>query len=221
LQYYPIYLNITNKRCMVVGGGEVGERKAAGLLACGADVVVVSRDLTPALQGLKEEGKIGHIAADYWPGSLDGAFMVIGATDNEAVNGQIAEEARARGILANIVDDPTKGDFILPALVRQGDLTIAISTGGKSPALAKKLRSDLEALFGQEYALFLDMMGEIRQRVAELGGSAEERKQIFQALVDSELLSRMREKDRGGVGECLKCINRITGLDLDVRGKRM
>jgi precorrin-2 dehydrogenase/sirohydrochlorin ferrochelatase len=158
MRYYPIGLDILDRRCLVVGGGEVGQRKAERLLECGARVTVVGRELTPGLEGLVREGRIGHIAADYAEDHLEGAFLVIGATDDRAVNDRIFRDARRRRVLANIVDAPGRCDFILPALCRQGELVITVATGGRSPALAKKLRQELEERYGPEYETLLKIM---------------------------------------------------------------
>jgi len=215
LQYYPICLNITNKRCVVIGGGEVGARKVERLLDCGAQVVVVSLELTTFLEGLREEGRISQVAAEYAAAYLEGAYIVIGATNNDEVNSRIFADARSRGILVNIADDPLHCDFILPALVRQGDLQIAISTGGKSPALARKLREDLAPSFGPEYAKFIDLMGELRERVKAQGYTAAENKRIFDKLVHSDLLHRLREGNGAGVRECLRG---LAGPDMEFTG---
>ena len=211
--YYPIYLNITNKRCVIVGGGEVGARKAEGLLLCGARVAVLSRELAPPLEMMKQEARIEHIQADYETSYLFGAFMVIGATDSAEVNEKIASDAIGRGIMVNIVDDPVRSDFILPAVLRQGDLVISVSTGGKSPALAKKLRTELEALFGQEYAILLDVMGEVRDAQRAEGCSTEENKRIFSALVNSDLLDHIRAGNAAGVKNCLR---KVVGRDIQL-----
>ena len=201
-----------------MGGGKVGERKIERMIACGAKVAVVSRELTPQLKKQKDQGLFEHVKADYDAACLEGAFMVMGATNSDEVNRRISEDAAARGILANIADDPARGDFILPALVRQGDLQIAISTGGKSPALAKKLRHDLESSFGQEYEVFLHIIGKIRKRLASPEGHAGENKKIFTALVNSDLLCHIKEKDWRKVKEC---ILNITGLDLEITDDRV
>lgn len=213
MQYYPICLNITNKRCIVVGGGEVGARKAEGLLICGAKVTVISPNLSPLLVALKRQGGISHIAADYDAAYLEGAFLVMGATDSEAVNDRIAKDARARGILVNIADDPQRCDFMLPAVVRRGDLLAAVSTGGKSPALAKKLKKDLLALFGPEYAVLLDIMGDLRRQRLARPIPAAENKEIFTALIESDILRHIREGDKKALRECLR---QIAGADVEI-----
>ena len=215
MPYYPIYLDITNKRCIVAGGGRVGERKVERLLECGAHVVVISRELTPLLEKMKGEGRIDHIDDDYGDACLEGAFIVIGATNRDDVNKRIAREAERRGIMVNIVDDPARCDFILPSLVQRGDLVIALSTGGKSPALAKKLREDMEASFGPEYGIFLEIMGELRKAAIAGGCPSEDNKKMFELLVKSDILRLIREKNREGVRICIRD---ITGLDVDLTG---
>ena len=215
MQYYPIYLNITNKRCIVVGGGEVGERKAERLLECGAHVVVIGRALTPLLEKMKEEGRIDHIDADYDDAYLEQASVVIGATNRDDVNKRISGDAGKRGILVNIVDDPARCDFILPSLVKRGDLVIAVSTGGRSPALAKKLREDMEASFGPEYETFLEIMGNLRKVAIAGGCSPEDNKKMFELLVKSDILRLIRENNREGIRICIRD---ITGLDVELIG---
>jgi len=214
MRYYPIGLDISGRRCLVIGGGEVGERKAERLLECGARVSVVGRDLTPALAGLREEGAIDHIPAGYNPRHLAGAFLVIGATDDRAVNERIFRDARKRGVLANIVDDPDRCDFILPALCRQGELVITVATGGKSPALAKKLRQDLEERYGPEYEVLLKIMGEIRGGIIDRGQGSEENRRIFEAIVDSDILDLIRKADWKKVKAVVK---QLAGVTIDLR----
>jgi len=219
--YYPICLKITNKRCVIVGGGAVGARKAEGLIVCGARVVVFSRDLAPSLEKLKQEGLIEHVEADYEASCLSGAFMVIGATDSDEVNRTIAADAGALGIMVNIADDPGQCDFILPAVVRQGDLLISVSTGGKSPALAKQLRAELESSFGQEYAMLLDIMADVRKERMARGCAAEDNKRIFTALVNSDILDHIRAGNGPGVQACLRDVGarERESIGFDERGK--
>ena len=175
----------------------MAERKVERLLACGARVEVVGKTLTPLLAAWKGEGRIVHREADYEDSRLAGASLVIGATDNEAVNGRIARDARARGIPVNIVDDPARCDFILPSVVERGDLLIAVSTGGKSPALARKLREELEEAYGPEYAILLEILGELREKVIAAGRPSAENRERFAAVVRSEILDHIRRKEWG------------------------
>ena len=214
MKYYPVNLDMTNKRCVVVGGGDIAERKVARLLECGAQVTVVSKSLTPVLKARKKTGQMDHIDRDYEDQALDGAFMVIGATDRNDVNERISKEAMARGLLVNIVDDPDRCNFILPSLVQQGDLSIAISTGGKSPALAKKLRKELEKQYGPEYQTLLVIMGILRKRILAGDQRAADNKAVFEDLVHSDILQAIREKDRGRVNTIIRD---LTGISMDVR----
>ncbi|MBI3329226.1 MAG: bifunctional precorrin-2 dehydrogenase/sirohydrochlorin ferrochelatase [Nitrospinae bacterium] len=185
--YYPIFLDLQGKRCLVVGGGEVATRKVQGLLEAGAEVSVVSPALTETLSMLAEWGAIQHAARAFQPGDVDGCALVIGATDQSAVNAAVCEAARRQGIWVNIVDTPDACDFIAPAVVRRGALQIAISTGGKSPTLAKQIRIQLEQLYGPEYAELLTWLGEQRKRIRRLAVDAATRKAFHEQLVDMAL----------------------------------
>ena len=189
MKNYPISLvNLQDERCLVVGGGTVAERKVRSLLQVEARVTVVSPTLTVGLQQLVEEGHVEWVPREYQQGDLTGAFLVIGATDDVDTNEQVWREAVERGLLVNIVDDLARCNFIVPSLVRRGDLCLAISTGGKSPALAKRLRERLEAEFGPEYAEFVALLGDLRERVKAKYPEAEERKALWYRLVDSDII---------------------------------
>jgi precorrin-2 dehydrogenase / sirohydrochlorin ferrochelatase len=189
MRYYPVFLDLENASCLVVGGGQVGERKAKTLQSCGARVYIVSRELTPYLEEEVRQGRIELLAPDYQAGQLTGKVLVIGATDDPHLNGEIGREARERGMLCNVVDKPQECNFILPSLVSRGALTIAISTSGKSPALAKKIRQDLEEEFPEIYTMYLELLGQIRNEVLARKMSQQENQKIFQALVHSPFLS--------------------------------
>jgi precorrin-2 dehydrogenase/sirohydrochlorin ferrochelatase len=213
VRYYPLFLDITGRKCVVVGSGNVAERKVESLLACGACVEVVGKALTPILAAWKGEGRIVHREADYEDSCLSGASLVIGATDDETVNGRIAKDARTRGIPVNIVDNPARCDFILPSVVERGDLLIAVSTGGKSPALARKLREELEEAYGPEYAVLLEILGELRGKVIAAGRSSAENRECFAAVVRSEILDDIRRKEWAKVKEMIR---RLTGVEMEV-----
>jgi precorrin-2 dehydrogenase/sirohydrochlorin ferrochelatase len=213
VKYYPLFLDITDRRCVVVGGGDVAERKVGRLLDFGASVIVVGKALTPGLETMKKEGRINHIDADYDKAFINDAFLVIGATDRDDVNAEISRDGREKGILVNIVDDPDKCDFVLPSLLKQGDLLIAISTGGKSPALAKKLREDMEQLFGTEYQTLLEVMGQLREKLVVKGRSSDENRRLFEAVVHSDILQHIKDKSWEKVK---KIIYDITGEKIRV-----
>jgi len=213
VQYYPLFLDITNRKCVVVGGGDVAERKTIRLLDFGASVVVVGKKLTPVLEALRKEGRINHICADYNKTLIDGAFLAIGATERDDINASISRDGREKGILVNIVDDPDRCDFILPALFKQGNLLIAISTGGKSPALAKKLREDMEQLFGREYQTLLEVMGQLREKLVTAGRSSDENRRLFESVVRSDILEHIRDRSWEKVK---KIVFDITGERINV-----
>lgn len=160
--YYPIFLNISGRRCVVVGGGQVALRKVKALIECGADVEVISPDLCLELRRLAESREVRALNREYQSGDLRGAFVVIAATDNSDVNRKVAEEAKRNAALVNVVDDAENSDFIIPSYLRRGDVTVAISTAGKSPALARKIRTRLEKDLGNEYASLTNLIGEVR-----------------------------------------------------------
>ncbi len=194
MRYYPVNLDIQNRKCLVVGGGSVGTRKVMTLLNCGAVVIVVSPDVTEQLSELANNGKIELIKRDYRSSDLDGMFLVIGATDNEELNSRIHSDSEKLNKLCNIADRPNVCNFILPSVVSRGDLVIAISTSGKSPAFAKKLRKDLEKEFGMEYAEFLKLMGAIRKKLLAEAHAPEVHKPLFEQLINSGLIDMIREQ---------------------------
>lgn len=192
MKYYPVFLDIADKKCIVVGGGEVAARKVKRLLDCGAHVYVISPELNLELAALKKDQRISHIPSAYESKDIHGAALVIGATDDEKTNLAISRDAREKGIAVNIVDDPQKCDFILPSIVERGDLLIAVSTCGNSPALARHLREELEARYGGEYAVFLRIMGGLRVQMKKNTGAG---KSWFETLISSGILELIRKKD--------------------------
>ncbi len=193
--YYPVFLKIGGRRCVVVGGGQVALRKVTALLEHRASVDVISPELCPGLIELAEDGQIRVFRRRYKAGDLQEAFIVITATDNSDINRQIAKEAKSKGVLVNVVDDAENSDFIVPSYVRRGDITIAVSTAGRSPALARKIRTRLERDFGDEYAslavLIDEARAEVKRQGIEVDGDA------WQEALDLDLLSAMvRRGDR-------------------------
>ncbi len=167
---------------MVIGGGKVASRKVKTLLSYGAQVEVVSPEVVPELEDLAREGKIVLKKRPYQEGDLEGAFLVVAATNLPAVQEQVVGEAQKRGLLLNVVDQPERSNFIVPSVVRRGRLTLAISTSGASPALARRLRETLEDIFGPEYATYLDLMARWREEILARELKEEERRQIFEHL---------------------------------------
>jgi precorrin-2 dehydrogenase len=194
MQYYPVFLDIKNRNCLVVGGGDVGTRKVDMLLKCGASVTVVSTDATETLVRLSKGQRINLVIRGYTSSDLDGRFLVIGATNDEQLNQQISIDAEERNLLCNIADRPAVCNFILPAIVQQGDLVLAVSTSGKSPAFAKKLRKDLENQFDEAYAVFLNLMGAIRNRLLQQKHAPEEHKPLFKKIIESDIISWIQNR---------------------------
>jgi precorrin-2 dehydrogenase / sirohydrochlorin ferrochelatase len=195
MKYYPINLDIRNRKCLVVGGGRVATRKVGTLLACGARVTVVSPAVSPRLEELVRNQAVTVWSRAYRSTDLTDIFLVIGATDDPELNHRIYMDAEGRNTLCNIADRPEVCNFILPAVVNRGDLIIAVSTSGKSPAFAKRLRRKFETEFGEEYAAFLDLMGVIRKKLLHRDHDPESHKAIFSQLVDSRLLDALRTTD--------------------------
>ncbi len=194
MQYFPIFLDIKNRNCLVVGGGDVGTRKVEKLLECGASVTVVSIDTTEKLKRLFKDRHIALIERAYRPSDLESRFLVIGATNDELLNQQLSMDAEKSKLLCNIADRPKACNFILPAIVQQGDLVLAISTSGKSPAFAKKVRKDLEKQFGEAYAVFLNLMGAIRSRLLLEKHAPEQHKPLFQKIIQSDIISWIQDR---------------------------
>lgn len=192
--YYPVFVNLQGKRCLVVGGGEIAGRKVQGLLEAGAEVVVISPRLSESLAGLAARGVIRHQRRAFLEADVVGCTLVIGATNQSAVNRAVCEAARRRNIWVNIVDTSDACDFIAPAVVQRGALQIAISTGGHSPTLAKRIRMRLEGVYGEEYAGLLEKLGRERQRIQRLIGNPALRKAYYERLVDALLA----DLDSGG-----------------------
>ena len=195
MRYYPVNLDILNKPCLVIGGGSVGTRKALALIECGAVVTVVSPVVTKKL--LEASAGNGHITLKnrtFKPSDLNKMFLVIGATNNEVLNRQIYNESKRLGMLCNIADRPEACNFILPAVVKRDDLSIAISTSGQSPAFAKKLRKDLEKQFGEEYGRFLRLMGGIRKKLLSKEHKPEAHKRLFEQIINKDLLKLFKEE---------------------------
>jgi|SRR3990170_67047 len=215
MRYYPIFLDIKDKPCVVIGGGNVAERKVISLLDAGARVVVISPVLTPALKKLAREKTINYCPKSYEEGDLKGFFLAYSATDNSSVNRKVFNEAKREGILLNVVDVPKLCNFIVPSVVDRGDLLIAISTSGKSPAMAKKIRQRLEKEFGREYAIFLNIMGKVRAKLLTRSKESDTNKRMFEKLVNSPLLEWIKKGEKEKVDRFLKEALKETG-----RGKR-
>ena len=207
--YYPIYLQLHEQPCVVIGGGKIAEGKVEGLLAAEAKVTVVSPELTSHLHILVEQNQITHIARVYQTGDLARAFIVICATDQTEINHQVWQEASANGQLVNVVDDTPRCNFIAPAILRKGDLTIAISTAGKAPALAVRLKERLQNQIGSEYERFLELSGQLREPLAHHVPDFETRKALWYELVDSDALSLLAQGDEPAA---MEIISQVVGF---------
>ena len=189
---FPMFVKLAGRRCVVVGGGDTAESKAESLLISGASVTVVSPTLTANLAGQARRGSFEWLARRFEIRDLDGAFLVIAATSDEATNELIFREADRRGILCNAVDQPPRCHFYFPSVVRRGALQIAISTSGLSPSLAQRLRKQLEAEFGPEYGEWLDRLGRIRAALMERNIDFATRKHLLARLASREVFDRLQ-----------------------------
>lgn len=206
---YPIMLDMTGKRALVVGGGKVGLRKVQSLLEARAVVVVISPVVEPELLRMAEQNIIELELNDFYEDAFDRFApirLVYGATNDRNVNERIFKESSARGTPCNIVDTPDLCSFIVPAVVRSGDVLAAISTGGASPALAKRIRKDLEKVLGPEYGKMARIMARIRAETIAMGKGPHENKKIFTAIVESELLDHLRDGNSAGARETLRSL---------------
>lgn len=187
MSFYPVCIDLEEKECVVVGGGRVAQRKVRGLLSCGARVTVISPGLTDELSVRETKGEITWEKREYRSGDLKGAFLVIAATDDKETQKQVHREATERNLLLNVADVPRRCNFILPATARQGDLVISVSTAGKSPALARKLRMELEKRYGVEYRAVVDILGAIRPVILAAGLDQRDNEQVFNGLLHDDL----------------------------------
>lgn len=167
--YYPIFLDLAGRSCVVIGGGSVAERKVEGLLGAGASLTVLSPTLSAPLRALAKEGKIRHVEREYAAGDLAGYQLAFVATADRGVNTAVAREGRERGVWVNVADDPGQCEFILPAVVRRGELVVAVATGGGSPALTRLIREELDAYFTADYALLAEVVAEVRRELKARG----------------------------------------------------
>lgn len=191
MRYYPVFLNLNRKKAVVVGGGKVAERKILTLIKAGAVVTVVSPDITRPIGGLKKKGLITHVKRHYKKGDLKNAFIVIAGTSSDKTNTKIAQDAK---YLINVIDKPSEGNFIVPSIVKRGPLTIAISTEGCSPAIAKAIRKELEKLYNTEFAHYLRFLGEMRQKAMKKIKDNKKRKKFFKELASEEMFNILRSR---------------------------
>jgi siroheme synthase-like protein len=208
--FYIACLRLRGRRCLVVGGGEIGLEKVEGLLACDGDVVLVAPEAEPELERLAAEGSIVWERRAYEPADLEGSFLVIAATDDSEENIRIYHDAERRAMLANVVDVPPLCNFILPAIIRTGPLAIAISTAGASPALAKRMKREISELFGQEYADLAIMLNDARGWAKGTLPTYQDRKDFFESIVngDPDPVSLLRAGNVDGVRDLIRAAQR-------------
>lgn len=214
MRYYPVYLDLQGRKALVVGGGAVGSRKAQRLLQAEARVTVVSPEAVAAVRSLARDGRLTWHARPYRAADMEGMFLVFGATDDAALNRQIAADALRQRVLCNFADAPQRGHFILPSIVERGDLLVSISTSGTSPAVARRLRQELEAYFGEEYGPFLRLLGRLREELLVREHDPEAHKRTFDDLIDGGLLALVKAGDRDGIETLLSS---VLGDDVDIR----
>jgi precorrin-2 dehydrogenase/sirohydrochlorin ferrochelatase len=204
--FYPLFLELQGRRVLVVGGGAVAERKVESLLAAGASVTVVAPDVTEVLKKLAAAAAIQLQQRKFTAGDLEGMALVISATNDPTAQDAIASAARARGILINTVDQPELCDFIVPAIVRKGDVVLALSTSGRSPALAAALRARLEGVITDDVARAADILGKVRHEVHSRFADPDRRKQVFEEIVASGIID--------WIGECddAAALERVRGI---------
>ena len=194
MKYYPIFLDLQGRQCLVVGGGRVGFRKAVTLERCGAMVKVISEGFSTLFETLKTKGICLEKKA-YEQKDVTGMFLVFAATNNARLNRQIKADASGFNLLCNVADAPDQSDFILPSIVDKGDLVVAVSTSGSSPAMAKKIRQDLSAYLGSGYDRTLTVMKNIRKKLLSSGHDPEDHKKMFHSLIDKGIVEQIRAKD--------------------------
>lgn len=195
---YPVFLKLEGRKVLIVGGGAVAEQKIEGVLRSATDVTVIAPQIGPRIRGWAQEGRLTHIAQEFSSGMAHGYFLVIAATDSEAVNHAVYAEAKAAGALCNAVDDMPYCDFCAPALVSRGEFQIAISTGGNSPSLAQHIRKDLESEYGPEYEAWTAWLGRMRSALRTVLPRGEKRKELLNLLALSQPKMAFTEPIQGG-----------------------
>ena len=189
---FPAFLNIKGKTCIIVGGGDVAGRKAESLIECGADTTVISPRVGPQVEAWAEKGRLTWRKKTFAPDDLDSAFAVFAATDSSDENKRIVDVCRQKGILVNAADEPRLCDFLVPSVLRRKSLAIAVSTEGKSPLLAKKIRETLEEVITADYGEFLEMLGNARSRIRESVSDISQRRDIYEKLVSQDMLALLK-----------------------------
>ncbi|HEU0073708.1 MAG TPA: bifunctional precorrin-2 dehydrogenase/sirohydrochlorin ferrochelatase [Dehalococcoidia bacterium] len=208
MEYYPIFVDLKARPVLVVGGGKVAEGKVQGLLAAGAGVTVVAPQLTATLGELVAGERIRWLSREYEPADLNGRVMCFVATDDGAINAKVASDCRDRGVWVNAADDPANCDFILPAVVRSGKTVVAASTGGASPAMARRLRQELTAFLDEDYAPLTELLAEVRGEVRAAGLTVDG--EAWQDAIDATLRTLVAQ---GRIDEARVRLRAALGVD--------
>ena len=212
--WYPIFIDVEDHEVVIIGGGEVCARKAETMMRYGARVTIVSPKFTPEIEGWAKDGKLTLRRKRYEPGDLDGANIVIASTDDTAVNEQIAADCRRRRIPVNVVDVTPLCEFIVPAIIDKGSVTLAVSTGGKSPALARTLKEDLQRLIGPEYTEVNDLLGTLRESAKRVLPTDVDRKRFFDGIIAKGILDMLREGRRREAYRAIAEACRAAGVEI-------
>ena len=218
--YYPIYLDIEERPVLIIGGGNVCARKAETMRKYGAKVTIVSPEFTEEIEQWAAGGLVTLRRKAYEEADLDGAAIVIASTDDQCVNGRIARDCRRRRIPVNVVDVTHLCEFIVPAIVEQGSIQIAVSTGGKSPALARTLKEDLVEFVGPEYAEVNDVLGTLRKSAKSVLPTDVDRKRFFDGIIAAGILGMLREGRRREAFEVIARACHESGVEVSERVKR-
>jgi precorrin-2 dehydrogenase/sirohydrochlorin ferrochelatase len=200
--YYPIFLDLQGRPCLVIGGGTVAERKVEKLLEAGAEVTLISPSVTDQLHAWAEAEKICHKSREYQHGDLAPFQLAFAAADDAAVNAAVKREGEERGVWVNVADDPAHCDFILPSVLRRGDLVVAVATGGSSPALSRAIREELERYFTEDYAILSEIVAEVRRELRERGISAPP--EIWGRALNGSLRNLVQQRDIEGAKRYLR-----------------
>ncbi len=215
MAYYPIFLDIRDAPCVVVGGGEVATRKVSGLLEAGASVTVISPQVTESLGEYVHNGLVRHLKRPFRSGDTVGASLVFAASSERAVNREVLQEARAGGIPANIADDPGGSVFLVPSILRRGGLSVAVSTGGRCPALARRAREEIGGVIGPEFGPLLEIMARLRESLLKRGLKSGKKDRIINELLDSDIQGLIKE---GDITALERLILEVAGCDLEGLG---
>jgi siroheme synthase-like protein len=215
--YYPIYLDIENRDVVIIGGGNVCARKAETMMKYGARVTIVAPEFTEEIEGWAREGRLALKRKTYEASDLEGANIVIASTDIQSVNEQIAADCRARRIPVNVVDVTPLCEFIVPAIIEKGSVQIAVSTGGKSPALARTLKEDLQRLIGPEYAEVNDVLGTLREEAKRVLPTDVDRKRFFDGIIAAGILEMLRAGKRSEAYETIARACEAAGVPISAR----